>query len=185
MGILDKLIKAGLKSSGVSRVTPGLRRMTVSGVIKSFDPKIFQTHSANSILNAFKAQNLGVNRQWFLRQFRSAGIAEKVFPVRKPPSSGYRLRAGDLKEAGVNISSKYSYQLIMTVQGFTSTSPTEIRDIDEFGTQVYFFGSETFLSPSQAVKAFKAKFKDGSMASVRAIWDTLQFTGATKRGPII
>jgi len=182
MNIIESFIQEQIKSLGIATSIPGIKRLTVSSIMKQLAPATFSQFSANSILGAFKKAGFGVRRQWFLQQFRYSGTSAGVFARQATTQRGDQILVRDMPITDINLRHKYSYQLEMMVQGYTSTSPATNRDVDEFAIQKYFFGSDKAMSPREVEKAFTAKFKDTSMSSIRADWSSLVFKRATKRG---
>lgn len=183
MSTLRNIIIRKVKSFVGGRTLPASRRLVVSHIMRELGDRITGQYTANQMLAMLKGQGYGVRRQWFLRQFKYTKETGGNVERQQRQESKTRLRRSDMDYADASLTHNYSYQLEMQVRGYTETSPTSNRDVDEWGQQQYWFGSDKLMSPDEVVEAFKAKFQDQSMAKVDADWSTLQFNKATRYDP--
>ena len=185
MASLTTIIEQVLGISPALRQIAGFRRLTVSSVIRRMTGEMLRSTSANELLRVLKSQGLGVRREWLLRQVRYERQSLQILEQKLATDLDEITRTEDMPEAPVALSHEYSYQLEMEVRGYTATSPTSARDIDEWGTQQYWFGSDDLMTPRQVLSAFEARFRQTTMAEVDATWESLRYIRATKRGPDI
>lgn len=182
MPTIATLISSYLKSVGITATTAGIRRVTVTGLIKSLDPQTFKDISANVFLKALRRRGLGVRRQWFLRTFKyiKTSPVEYARQATTPPATRILMR--DMPIVDVNLTHKYSYQLSMDVmgRGYIGDEPGEGGT--NWEDRQYWFGSDRLMSPREVITAFQERFETGTMARVEADWASLKFIRATRRG---
>jgi len=180
MPTLHDIILELLPSIRLPKTTAGFRRLTVSQLLKQFTAETFRLTSANEILRVLKGQGLGVRRQWLLKQVRSFRHSLERMERELEQSYDDMIRTEDMGPSRFELSHDYSYELQMEVQGYTETSPSNKRDIDEWGTQTYYFGSNNLMTPRQVEAAFMSTFRETTMSQVRANWETLRYVDAFK-----
>lgn len=164
---------------------PGIRRLTVTSLLRSMTPGMFRTTSANQILRGLRGLGMGVRRQWLLQQVRWYA-AEEERSARYWKADYDALVHFEPKDLSpVQLSTEYSYQLSMEVTGYPPGYERIDVSQDEIRTQFYWYGSDKLMTPREIEASFAAKFRDTTMKDVKADWETLRFEKASFRGKTI
>jgi hypothetical protein len=172
MATIWTLLNATTRPLAGLALTAAARRTAVASILSTAVSRGMSLPTGSSLLSNFRVSGLGIRTQDFYRLYGAATTGEAGLVLQRAAPTSKTILVKDMPTAPFNVRTKYIYQ-------FTLDSQSEYRP--EAGPKTFWYGSNNQLSPDEAEGEFRAMHEE-SFDPELTDWNTLQFTGAYKRG---